>query len=229
MKFKRLVCATITTAVVTLISGCQQTPTMDPTRASERAAFSEWNCDGEPVLAQFYGARVVISDSSSSHWLDRGTQVGKVFRAENHSFRFRGDTATWTRLEQTRHCTERALPGDWQQAISEAPRNQLHYMAQGANEQWQFKLQGNRVLIELQEAGEAVERRNLPAGEADYYLDMWTYNVQTREERMRVQITDGLCRRAGDPTPYPSSIQINWNDQVLQGCGRWLAKSGHRP
>lgn len=208
------------------LAACQQTPVMDPTRSSERAAYSEWWCDGEAMLAQFYGARVVVSDVTSSRWLDRGTQVGQVFRGGGHSIRFRDDKAQWIRESDEVECHRRELPAAWQQ---QQKRNALHFVAQGQSPDWSFKLHGNQLTIEVAEPGEPTQQRRLPAGDADYYLDMWTYNVQTANDRMRVQITDGLCRDPVDSTPYPSSIQINWNDQVFRGCGRWLAKSDYRP
>lgn len=215
-----------------LLAGCQQTPGMSPHQASERAAYSEWSCDGEPMLAQFYGARVVISDSDSSQWLDRGTQVGQVFTNAHHRVRFADEQVEWQHPEGTVVCTPRALPEEWQQA-RRSSRQSLHFMATGtadsAQQQWQFLLRGERVRIVLSEVGRAVEERDFAAGDADYYLDMWTYNIQTSDDRMRVQITDGLCRNQRDQIPYPSSVQINWNDQVLLGCGRWLAKGNYRP
>lgn len=220
----------MTNAVLSLaaLSACQQTPPVPSEYDGVRAAYSEWDCAGEPMLAQFYGARVVVSDSQSSRWLDRGTQVGQVFRNDTHSVRFRDDSALLTQHGQTVTCTPRALPQHWQQAEASG-RGALHFMAEGPQGQWHFKLQGQEVLIEAAaEDGQPI-RRTLPAGEGNYYLDMWTFNIQTAQDRMRVQIVDGLCRNRRDQVPYPSSVQINWNDQVLQGCGRWLAKSGYRP
>ncbi|MGX5915352.1 hypothetical protein ACR0ST_11535 [Aliidiomarina sp. Khilg15.8] len=208
-----------------VLTGCQQTPPLSPSTATERAAYSEWICDGEPVLAQFYGARVVISDRTSSSWLDRGTQVGKVFRADAHEFRFEGDSATWQRQGETFHCTKRELPASWQRA-EETAEDQLRFMAVSSNPEWVFRLDGTEIIMQLPQRNET---QRLQAGAGDYYLDMWTYNIQTQQDRMRVQIIDGLCRNLNDNMPYPSSIQINWNDQVFQGCGRWLVKGDHRP
>lgn len=211
------------------LAACQQTPPEQQPYGGSRAAYSEWECQGEPLLTQFYGARVVVSDSNSSRWLDRGTQVGQVFRSDEHSIRFRGDTVVWTTPDTSVTCTERAWPEHWRQAQQQQRQGRLHFMAEGPQQSWLFKLQGEHIVVEVtDEDGEQVRRR-VAAGDGDYYLDMWTFNVQTQQDRMRVQITDGLCRSTRDRTPYPSSIQINWNDQVLQGCGRWLAKSGYRP
>lgn len=215
----------ISVCALLFLAGCQQTPRTAPNTATERAAYSEWICDGEPVLAQFYGARVVISDPTSSSWLDRGTQVGKVFRAENHEFRFEGDQAIWQRQGETQVCHERELPADWQQA-EQAADEQLRFMAVSNEPEWIFRLDGSEIIMQLPQRNET---QRLQAGEGDYYLDMRTYNIQTQQDRMRVQIIDGLCRNLSDNMPYPSSIQINWNDQVFQGCGRWLVKGDHRP
>lgn len=207
------------------LAGCQQTPPMSPTTATERAAYSEWTCDGEPVLAQFYGARVVISDRTSSIWLDRGTQVGKVFRAENHEFRFEGEEAVWRRQGETYQCHKRELPEAWREAQAQAD-DRLRFMAKGTNPLWIFRLDGSEIIMQLPQRNQT---QRLQADAGDYYLDMWTFNIQTQQDRMRVQIIDGLCRNLKDNMPYPSSIQINWNDQVFQGCGRWLVKGDHRP
>ena len=228
MPSNRLTLATSAVLSLAVLSACQQTPPPPTEYDGARAAYSEWDCGGEPMLAQFYGARVVISDTTSSRWLDRGTQVGQVFRNDTHSVRFRDDSALWTQHGETVTCTPRDLPDHWQQA-QQSGRGTLHFMAEGAQAQWQFKLQGQQAFIEaLEEDGKPVSR-TLPAGQGNYYLDMWTFNIQTPQDRMRVQVVDGLCRNRRDQMPYPSSIQINWNDQVLQGCGRWLAKSGYRP
>lgn len=215
----------ISVCALFFLVGCQQTPPTQPTTATERAAYSEWTCDGEPVLAQFYGARVVISDRTSSSWLDRGTQVGKVFRAEEHEFRFEGDEATWVRRGEVRQCRKRELPAAWQRAEDEADER-LRFMAVNEEPQWTFRLDGKEVIMQLPQRNQT---QRLQADEGDYYLDMWTFNIQTQQDRMRVQIIDGLCRNLSDNMPYPSSIQINWNDQVFQGCGRWLVKGDHRP
>lgn len=228
MPFNRFTLATSAIFSLVVLSACQQTPPLPSEYDGTRAAYSEWSCNGEPMLAQFYGARVVISDSSSSRWLDRGTQVGQVFRNDTHSVRFRDDTAIWTQHGESVTCTQRALPEHWQEA-QQAGRGKLHFMAEGPQQQWQFKLLDKQAIIEAaEEDGHRVDR-TLPAGEGTYYLDMWTFNIQTPQDRMRVQVVDGLCRNRRDQIPYPSSVQINWNDQVLQGCGRWLAKSGYRP
>lgn len=216
----------VSVGALLFLTGCQQTPQpTQRTAATERAAYSEWTCDGEPVLAQFYGARVVISDRTSSSWLDRGTQVGKVFRADGHEFRFEGDEATWVRRGEVRQCRKRELPVAWQQAEDEADER-LRFMAVGDKPQWTFRLDGKEIIMQLPQRNQT---KRLQAGDSDYYLDMWTYNIQTQQDRMRVQIIDGLCRNLSDNMPYPSSIQINWNDQVFQGCGRWLVKGDHRP
>ncbi|RAJ99169.1 hypothetical protein CWE07_03435 [Aliidiomarina maris] len=227
MTFKRSYVATTAIALTAVLSGCQQTPPTGPDYGGPRAAYSEWTCHGEPVLAQFYGARVVISDSQSSRWLDRGTQVGQVFRGNGHSVRFRDDSMQWTRGDETLSCTPRDWPQAWQEAAAASPK--VHFRAQGPQQSWVFQLQGKDVSIQASDDFGDIESRRLPAGEGDYYLDMWTFNIQTQQDRMRIQILDGLCRNQRDQIPYPSSIQINWNDQVLQGCGRWLAKSGYRP
>ncbi|RUO26761.1 hypothetical protein CWE09_08710 [Aliidiomarina minuta] len=211
-------------ALVSLVA-CQQTPILERNPGAERASYSEWTCDGEKVLAQFYGARVVISDSRSSRWLDRGTQVGKVFRAENAEFRFRGDSATWTRGDQTSDCEVRPLPEEWQEAKADM-RGPLRFMARGEQPQWLLKITDKDVFFEVPQEE---QYRRLPASEPDYYLDMWTYDIQTREDRMRVQITDGLCRDPRTSEPYPSTVRATWNDQVFRGCGRWLAKGDYRP
>lgn len=228
MPFNRTLAATVTIVTSILLSACSQTPAGEVSYSGERAAYSEWSCHGEPLLTQFYGARVVVSDGQSSRWLDRGTQVGQVFRSEDHSIRFRESSVVWIAYGESTECEARALPVHWQQAAQQGA-GRLHFMAEGAQQRWQFKLQGQRAIIELEEMGEAPVRRELNAGEGDYYLDMWTFNIQTSQDRMRVEIIEGLCRNQIDQIPYPASIQINWNDQVLQGCGRWLAKSGYRP
>ena len=211
-----------------VLSGCQQTPRETNDFTGARAAYSEWDCQGEPVLTQFYGARVVVSDATSSQWLDRGTQVGQVFRADGQSIHFRGDSLVWRLGDTTVTCEPRALPPAWHQAATKR-QQPLRFVAEGPQQGWLFRLEGEHAVIEARDVGgEQIERR-LPLGQGDYYLDMWTFNIQTAQDRMRVEITDGLCRNYRDQMPYPSSIQINWNDQVLQGCGRWLAKSGYRP
>lgn len=217
-------------ATTMVLVGCQQTPAMNPHKSSERAAYSEWDCAGNPMLAQFYGSRVVISDSSNSHWLDRGSQVGQVFSNEYYHVSFNDQQVEWQRPQDTVTCTPRRLPESWQKNSG----NDVHFVAQGVTEQagahqWWFTLHGNNARIEVKESGATVQQRELPSGEADYYMDMWTYEMQTDNDRMRVQITDGLCRNQRDQIPYPSSVQINWNEQVFLGCGRWLAKGNYRP
>ena len=213
---------------ITVLSACQQTPRETDDFGGARAAYSEWDCQGEPVLTQFYGARVVISDATSSRWLDRGTQVGQVFRADGQSVHFRDDSLVWTQGETRVTCEPRTLPSAWLQAAQQR-QQPLHFVAEGPQQSWVFRLEGQQAYIEAYDVGGEQITRRLPAGEGDYYLDMWTFNIQTAQDRMRIEITDGLCRHYRDQIPYPSSIQINWNDQVLQGCGRWLAKSGYRP
>lgn len=228
MNFNRSTTLFAGTFTALVLSACQHTPVAETGYGSSRAAYSEWNCAGEAVLAQFYGARVVVSDSSSSRWLDRGTQVGQVFRGDAHSIRFRDDTMVWTQDAVSIVCTPRELPAEWQHAA--AQRSQpLHFVAEGPQQRWTFKLQGQDAAIVALDDDDYEISRQLPVGVGDYYLDMWTFNIQTPQDRMRIEITDGLCRNLRDAVPYPSSIQINWNDQVLQGCGRWLAKSGYRP
>lgn len=212
-------------SVMLSLAACQQTPVLERNPGAERASYSEWNCEGEKVLAQFYGARVVISDSRSSRWLDRGTQVGKVFRAENAEFRFRGDSATWTRGNQTSECELRPLPAAWQEEVANS-RDEVSFMAVGEQPQWLLKITAKNLFFDVPQEG---QQRRLPANEPDYYLDMWTYDIQTREDRMRVQITDGLCRDPQTSEPYPSTVRATWNDQVFRGCGRWLAKGDYRP
>lgn len=228
MRLTRTVSVAVVLMAAGVLSACQQTPGEMNDFGGPRAAYSEWDCQGQPLLTQFYGARVVVSDATSSRWLDRGTQVGQVFRADDLSIRFRDNSVVWTQGDTSVTCQARPLPSDWQQAANQ--RNQpLHFIAEGPQQRWAFRLEGQHVVIEAtDEGGEQVTRR-LATGQGDYYLDMWTFNIQTPHDRMRIEITDGLCRNYRDQIPYPSSIQINWNDQVLQGCGRWLAKSGYRP
>lgn len=228
MSFTRTLPMAAGLMAVVVLTACQQTPRDVNEFGGPRAAYSEWDCQGEPLLTQFYGARVVVSDATSSRWLDRGTQVGQVFRADAQSIRFRDDSVVWTQGDTSVTCEARPLPSDWQQAASQ--RNKpLYFIAVGPQQRWVFRLEGQQAVIEAtEEGGEQVTRR-LPAGQGDYYLDMWTFNIQTAQDRMRIEITDGLCRNYRDQIPYPSSIQINWNDQVLQGCGHWLVKSGYRP
>jgi len=171
----------------------------------------------------FSGYQFVVQISPSGNWLfgeQGGVQLGEpggltAYTAPGLELQIDGDNAILREEGKTTQiCTNNRKQAIWENA----KLNGVDFRAIGNEPGWSLEFIESSKIVLISDYGKTRIERAMPEANTD--TDAKTTRWEAGD--LLIEVSAGPCADSMSDDRYESTVRINWQGQILQGCGQAL-------